>query len=64
MKNHMSPRFRNKVFVSQSDIPAVATTSPASAESRANDSMKSALNLSAARGQNPVAGKTPKVIED
>jgi hypothetical protein len=64
VKNHLSPRFRNKVFVSQSDVPAGATASAAGTESKANDSTKSALNLSAASGQKPVAGKAPKVVKD
>ena len=69
VKNHLSPRFRKKIFLSRSDIPLDTTTptykeQPAGAESKANDSIESALNLSSAGCRKPVAGITPKIIKD
>jgi len=65
VKNHLSPRFRKKIFLSRSDIPLDAATStykeqPVGAESKANDSMEGAFSLSSTSERRPVASTTPK----
>lgn len=67
VKDHLSPRFRKKVFVSQFEILPDATPShrePAGAQSTAYDSMESALNLSPDYGRKPRASITPEIIND
>jgi hypothetical protein len=63
VKNHLSLRFRKKIFLSRPDIPPGGTTSPVGEESKANDSTESALNLSSPGGRKPVARINLK-IED
>jgi hypothetical protein len=64
VKDHLSPRFRNKIFPSRSDFPAEPTTSPreqsARTGSRTNDSMEGALSLSSAGEPRAAASTTPK----
>jgi hypothetical protein len=58
VKNHLSPRFSKKIFLSQSDISPDATApphkEPLGAGTEATDSTESALNLSSASGPKPV----------
>jgi len=64
VKNHLSPRFRNKIFPNRTDFAADATTLPreqsADAWSRTNDSMEGPLSLSSTGEQRAVASTTPK----
>jgi hypothetical protein len=68
VKNHLSPRFRKKIFLSRSDPPDATTSTykeqPVGAESKANDSMESALNLFPVSGRKPVASIIPEIIKD
>jgi len=65
VKNHLSPRFRKKIFLSRSDIHPDATSlheELVCAESEANAPMENALNPSSTNGRKHLASITPGII--